>query len=158
MRQLFGGLLLMLLSAHVSHSFEIDGLTSGMSMDRARKKLEGSSYKNIQTKENGIIASGGNRFILLNFCKDELVLVQKHLQPGFDNFVRLIDEKRKELGKPADAWTETADVNLNFERVAVSFLWHDGMNSVKVTFTEFASNKQLDVTYEIKNTCRQVLD
>ena len=70
----------------------------------------------------------------------------------------MIDEKRKELGKPADAWTETPDVNLNFERVAVSFLWHDGMNSVKVTFTEFASNKQLDVTYEIKNTCRQVLD
>ena len=69
MRQLFGGLLLMLLSAHVSHSFEIDGLTSGISMDRARKKLEGSSYKNIQTKENGIIASGGNRFILLNFSR-----------------------------------------------------------------------------------------
>jgi hypothetical protein len=158
MRRLFGGLLLMLLAAHVSHSFEIDGLTSGMSMERARKILEGSSYKNIQTTANGIIASGGNRFILLKFCKDELVLVQKHVPPGFDNFVRLIDEKRKQLGKPADAWTETPDVNLNLERDAVSFLWHDGMNSVKVTLAEFAANKQLDVTYEIRNACRQLLD
>ena len=59
------------------------------------------------------MASGGNRFILLSFCKDELVLVQKHLAPGFDNFVRLIDEKTKELGRPADAWTEPADVMLS---------------------------------------------
>ena len=31
------------------------------------------------------------------------------------------------------------------------------MTSVKVTYTEFASNKQLDIMYEIKNACRQVL-
>jgi hypothetical protein len=70
----------------------------------------------------------------------------------------LIDEKRKELGKPADAWTEPADGNLPVERNAVSFLWRDSLTSVKVTFTEFASNKQLDVVYEIRNVCRQVLD
>lgn len=159
MRQLFVGLVaVMLLVAKVSDAFEIDGLSSGMSMERARKILEGSSYKNVQTRENGIIASGANRFILLNFCKDELVLVQKHLTPGFDNFARLIDEKRRELGKPVDAWTEPADVNLPVERNAVSVLWRDGVTSVKVTYTEFASNKQLDVLYETKNACRQVLN
>jgi hypothetical protein len=157
MRRLLAGLLLILLAADVSHSFEIDGLSSGMTMESAKKILEGSAYKSIQTRENGIIASGGNRFILLNFCKDELVLVQKHVTPAFDNFVRLIDEKRKQLGKPADAWTEPADSNLNFERNAVSFLWRDGPTSVKVTLTEFASNKQVDELYEIKNVCRQVL-
>jgi hypothetical protein len=158
MRRLFVGLVLILLAADVSHAFEIDALSSGMSMEKAKKILEGSAYKNIQTRENGIIASGGNRFILLKFCKDELVMVQKHVPPGFDNFVRLINEKRKELGRPADAWTEPADGNLSVERNAVSFLWSDSLSSVKVTFTEFASNRQLDVLYEIKNGCRQVLD
>lgn len=158
MRLLLAGLVVVLFAVKVSHSFEIDGLSSGMSMERARKILEGSSYKNIQTRENGIIASGANRFILLNFCKNELVLVQKHLTPGFDNFVRLIDEKRKELGKAADAWTEPADVHVPVERNAVSFQWRDSLTSVKITYTEFASNKQLDVLYETKNTCRQVLN
>jgi hypothetical protein len=158
MQRLLVGVILILLAAPASHAFEIDGLSSGMSTEKVRKILEGSAYKNIQTRENGIIASGGNRFILLSFCKDELVMVQKHLTPAFDNFVRLIDEKRKELGKPADAWTEPADGNLPVERNAVSFLWRDSLTSVKVTFTEFASNKQLDVVYEIRNVCRQVLD
>ena len=158
MRHLLVGLVLMLFAADVSHSFEIDGLNSGMSMAKAQKALEGSFYKNIQLRENGIIASGGNRFILLKFCKDELVMVQKHVPPSFDNFVRLINEKRKKLGKPADAWTEPADGHLSLERNAVSFLWRDSLSSVKVTFTEFALNKQLDVLYEIKNGCGQVLD
>jgi hypothetical protein len=148
---------LIVLAATASHAFEIDGLNSGMSLERSKKILEGASFKNIQVKENGIIASGGNRFVLLSFCKDELVLLQKQLTPGFDNFVRLIDEKTKELGKPANAWTEPADVNLPVERNAVSFLWRDGQTAVKVTYAEFASNKQLDIIYEIKNVCRQVL-
>ncbi|MBL0226319.1 MAG: hypothetical protein IPQ16_12375 [Geobacteraceae bacterium] len=158
MRQLFVGLVVILFTAKVSHAFELDGLNSGISMERARKILEGSSYQNIQTRDNGIIATGANRFILLNFCKDGLVLAQKHLAPGFDNFVRLIEEKRRELGKPADAWAEPADVQLPVERNAVAFLWRDGLTSVKVTYTEFASNKQLDVLYEIKNECRQILN
>ena len=158
MQRLTVGVILLLFAAPVSHAFEIDGLSSGMSMEKARKILEGSAYKNIQTRENGITASGGNRFILLSFCKDELVMLQKHLTPAFGNFVRLIDKKRKELGNPADAWTETADGNLPVERNAVSFLWRDSLTSVKVTFTEFATNKQLDVVYEIRNVCRQVLD
>jgi hypothetical protein len=152
------GLILILLSPHAVPAFEIDGLSSGMSMEKAAKVLEGASYKNIQTRENGIIASGGNRFILLNFCKDGLVMVQKHLAPGFDSFVRLIEEKRRELGKPSDAWTESADVNVPVERNAVAFLWRDGQTSIKVTYTEFASNRQVDMIYETRNNCRQVLD
>lgn len=158
MRTSIVGLVLSLLAAHGSHAFEIDGLSSGMSMEKAKKILEASSsYKNIQVKETGIIAYGGNRFILLNFCKDELVLAQKHLTPGFDHFVRLIDEKTRELGKPSDAWTEPVDVNVPVERNAVSFLWRGDVTSVKVTYTEFASNKQLDELYENRNACRQVL-
>jgi len=129
-----------------------------MSMERAAKVLEVFSYKTIQVRENSIIASGGNRFILLNFCKDGLVLVQKHLSPGFDVFVRLIAEKRRELGKPSEVWTESADVNVPVERNSVAFLWRDGSTAIKITYAEFALNRQLDIIYEIKNNCRQVLE
>jgi hypothetical protein len=70
----------------------------------------------------------------------------------------LIDAKRKELGKPSDSWSETADTHLPVERNAVSFLWRDGADSVKVTFAELALNRQLDILYEIKNDCRQILN
>lgn len=158
MRHLCSAIVLILLMAAVSDSFEIDGLVSGMSMEKARKKLEESFYKSIQVRDNSIVASGNNRFLLLNFCKNELVLVQNHLPPGFDNFVRRVEEKRKELGKPSDAWTEPADPNLIVGRNSVSFLWKDNLTSVKITFAEFASNRQLDVTYENRNSCRQVQD
>jgi hypothetical protein len=157
MRHLLIGIAYILLSAHASHAFEVDGLSSGMSMERARKTLEAAAYTDIQTRENRILAYGGNRFILLNFCKDELVLLQKHLTPAFAEFVRLVDGKKKELGKPAEAWVEPVDEHLPIERNAVCFLWRDGSTSVKVTFTEFASNNQLDILYEIKNPCKQVL-
>jgi hypothetical protein len=38
------------------------------------------------------------------------------------------------------------------------FLWRDGQTSIKVTYTEFASNRQVDMIYETRNNCRQVLD
>jgi hypothetical protein len=158
LKHIAAGIVCTLVSAAVSPAFEVDGLTNGMSIEKATTVLQGAAYRNIQTTENSMIASGGSRFILLNFCKDKLVLVQKHLPPGFDNFVRLIDAKRKELGKPSDSWSEPADTHLPIERNAVSFLWRDGAASVKVTFAELALNRQLDILYEIKNDCRQILD
>jgi len=157
MRCLLFGLALVLLAAGASPAFEVDGLSSGMSMEKAGKALAAAGYADIQTRENRVMAYGGNRFILLNFCRDELVLLQKHLTPAFSGFVRLVDEKRKELGQPAEVWVEPVDEHLPVERNAVCFLWRDGPTSVKVTYTEFASNKQLDILYEVKNTCRQVL-
>lgn len=148
----------LLVFASGCYPFEVDGLTSGMSMESARKVLAAASYKNIQARENGIIASGANRLILLSFCKGELVLVQKQLAPTFDTFIRLTDEMRKERGKPADAWGEPADGNLPVEKNAISVLWKDSLTSVKITYTEFASNKQLDVIHETRNACRQILD
>jgi len=158
LRCIAAGIIFTLLSANVSHAFEIDGLVSGMPIDKARAVLQGAAYTNIQTTENSLIASGGGRFILLNFCKDRLVLVQKHLPPGFDDFVRLVDEKRKALGRPSDSWSEPADGLLPVERHAVSFLWKDGAASVKITFAELALNRQLDILYEIKNDCRKILE
>jgi hypothetical protein len=152
------GIICSLFSASVSSAFEVDGLVSGMSIKKATAALQMAAYSNIQTTEHSVMASGGSRFILLSFCKDRLVLVQQHLSPGFDNFIRLIDEKRKELGKPADSWGEPAEAHLPVNRNAISLLWTYGGDSVKVTFTELALNRQLDILYEVKNDCRRVPD
>lgn len=157
MRYYFIICVFILLAASVSHAFEIDGIKSGISMDEAKKLLESYSYKTIEVKDNSIIASdeprGSDRFIALSFCKGKLVQAQKHLKPRFDYFVRLVNEKRRELGKPTDAWTRPTDVTSNYESNSVSFLWKDGPTFIKVTYSEFGSNNQLDILYEIKNSC-----
>ncbi|MEN6375262.1 MAG: hypothetical protein ABFD75_10865 [Smithella sp.] len=146
-----------LLLASVSHAFEIDGLKSGISMDEAKKLLESFSYKTIEVKDNSMIASdeprGSGRFIALCFCKGKLVQAQKHLKPRFDYFVRLVSEKRRELGKPTAAWTQPTDVTSSYESNSVSFRWKDGQTFIKVTYSEYGSNNQLDILYEIKNLC-----
>jgi len=156
MRNYIIGCIFLLLLTNVSHAFEIDGIKSGISIDEARKTLEKYSYKNIKLENNSIMASDENRFIVLSFCKGKLVYVQKALKPRFDYFVRLVNEKRRELGKPSDAWTSPTDVTSNYEDDSVSFLWKDGPTFIKVNYREFSSNNQLDIAYEIKNSCWEV--
>jgi len=132
MRNYFTVCVLILLATGVSHAFEIDGLKSGISMDEAKLLLERYSYKTIQLKENSLIASdeprGDGRFIALTFCKGKLVQADKHLTPHFDYFVRLVNEKRRELGKPSDAWTSPTGVTSSYESNSASFLWKDGQH------------------------------
>lgn len=138
-------------------AFEVDGLRSGMSQDQARKALE-ASYQGIQTKDSNIMAYhvSTGRFINLNFCKGKLVQVQKDLNPRFDDFVRLVYQKTKEVGKPITAWTRPADVESRVVSNSVSFLWKEGPTFTTATYTEFSSNNSLSVVYEIKNSCWQV--
>ena len=101
------------------------------------------------------LAEGG-RLISATFCKGKLVQVQKHLKPRFDHFVRLIEQKTEELGSPAAAWAKPSDVESRVDSNSDSFLWRDGPTSITVSYTEFTSNHQLDIVYEIKNSCWQV--
>ena len=77
MRYILVIFVLILLSSNVSHAFEIDGLKSGMSMEAERSLLETYSYRQIQIKENSILASdqsgSDGRFIALTFCEGKLV-------------------------------------------------------------------------------------
>jgi hypothetical protein len=82
--------------------------------------------------------------------------VQKHLEARFSDFVRLTEQKTKELGKPVAAWTRPSNVEAGAESNSVSFLWKNGTTVVTVSYTEFSSNKQLDIVYEVKNSCWQV--
>jgi len=82
-----------------------------MSPEEVKKVLE-SSYKRIQTKDNNIIGYhiSTGRLINANFCKGELVQVQKDLNATFQAFVKLVDQKTKEVGEPLTAWTRPATV------------------------------------------------
>lgn len=150
-------ILALLLMGGVVSAFEIDGLRNGMSPEQVKKVLE-SSYQGIHTKDSNImgyhISTG--RFINANFCKGELVQVQKDLNPTFQAFVKLVDQKTKEVGKPFAAWTRPATVESPVEINSVSFLWKAGQTFITVSYTEFPSNNTLDIVYEAQNSCWKV--
>ena len=142
-------------------SFEVDGLRSGMTFDEARSLVEKQSYGRVEVKDNHIGAwdaptTGPARAIFLNFCKGRLVQVQKHLRPRFDYFVRLADEKRRELGRPLDAWSRPTDVTSSAESNAIALIWRDGADFVTVTYTQLSSNNQLDITHDVRNDCWRI--
>ena len=113
-------------------AFEVDGFRSRMSFNDARSLVEKWSYDSVEVKDKSIeardnLSKGSARAIFLNFCKSRLVQVQKHLQPRFDYFVRMADEKRRELGRPLDAWSRPTDLasTSSAESNAIAFIWHD---------------------------------
>jgi len=151
-------LFLVIISLSAAHSFEVDGLRSGMALEEAKKVLESYSYSKIYIKENGIRAwdypeKNTHRMITLIFCKDKLVHLQKHLDPSFDYFTRLIESKRKALGQPINAWSRPTDAILPIDSNTISFLWEDGDTVITISYIEFEKKNQLHITYEIKHEC-----
>lgn len=143
---------------HPAYSFDVDGFKTGMTFAAARALVESHSYSHVEVKDGHIGAwdtppSSSGRTISLIFCKGRLVLIQKHLQPRFDYFVRLVDDKRKELGRPRDSWAQPADVTATVESNSVKFVWRDGSDFVVVSYTQFSSNNQLDIVHETPNDC-----
>jgi hypothetical protein len=144
-----------------AHSFELDGLKSGMAYEEVKAVLESQSYEHIQYKGNNIIATDTKpqphgRLISLNFCKSLLVSMQKHLIPRFEIFVSLVYEKRRELGRPLDAWTRPPDFTSSVESNSISFIWRAANDFTSITFTQFQSNNQLDITLDVQNDCYPV--
>lgn len=145
-----------------AYSFEIDGFQSGMSYEAAKTLIESQSFDRVELGDNYMVAQDlpddyFGRLYSLNFCKGQLTLVQKNLNPRFDYFVRLIHEKRNQLGQPLDAWSEPNDVTSMIDSNAVFFIWRDGSaDLVTVSYVEFTSNSQLSITYETRNECRSV--
>jgi len=152
-------IIILIISVNVAGAFEIDGLKSGMSKEQAKKVLDSFSFSDIRIENDNIIAQDkekkDGRLLALVFCKGKLVQVQKHLKPRFDYFARLVNEKRRELGKPADAWAKPTDVMSNIEDNEVTILWKNGPTFVKVTYHDFGSSNQLDIIYVMSNTCYQ---
>lgn len=139
-------------------AFEIDGFKRNMSIQEAQAKIKRSFYDKVEVKENYIMAhdNDSNRFIGLSFCDGKLIQVEKHLQPRFDYFTRLVDEKRNELGKPFDAWSNPTDVTSNIETNSVTFLWKVEDIIIQVIYYEYPTNKQLSILYQTYNKCWKI--
>lgn len=153
-------IVMMLFLSGNSKAFELDGLKSGMSMEQSRTVLKGISYENFQVLETTLLATDksldSHRRISASFCKGKLVQVQKGLQPLFNNFTRLVEQKTKEFGNPTSAWVRVPDVESGFDVNSVSFSWHDGSTAISTTYSEFSVSKQLDILYADKNSCWDV--
>ncbi|MFH1931332.1 MAG: hypothetical protein ABIN18_07060 [Pseudomonadota bacterium] len=137
----------------ISTAFEIDGFISGMSMQEAQKNVKRFSYDKVQVQEGRIMAfdypeKGSNRLVNLIFCNGKLVHIMKSLTPRFDYFTRLVDQKRKEFGKPVDAWSVPTDVTSNIESNSITFLWTVDDTIIHVSYTEFSSNNDLSISYD----------
>ena len=139
-----------------AYSFEVDGFRSGMSMNEAKKMLLNQNREKVEMEEGRLMAwdtAEKQRFINIGFCKGKVVQVEKHLQPRFDIFIRLVEDKRNELGKPIDAWSEPIDPMSTVEKSSVSFAWKRSKDIVTATYTEFKHNNQLSVNFETQNSC-----
>ena len=161
MKKIIFTTLILLGFVSISSAFEIDGFIRGMSMQEAQENVKSFSYDKVEVKEGRIFArdyrnKGSYRSINLIFCNGKLVQITKDLKPRFDYFTRLVDEKRKEFGKPVDAWSRPTDVTSNIEFDSITFLWKVDDTIIDVSYTEFSTNNQLSITYETYNTCWKI--
>jgi len=139
-------------------AFEIDGFKSGMSLQEAKEVLNRYSYRDIDVSKNGILARHpfNNHWINIGFCDGKIVLYQKDLKPRFDFFTKLVEEKRKECGKPVDAWSRPTNVTSNIESNSIIFVWKLYDTIITVDYIEFSTNEQLSITYETYNKCWEI--
>src|SRR5688572_33311180 len=94
--------LALIVLAPAAYSFEADGFKSGMAFSEARRLIESRSYSQVEVKDGYIGAwdlppRSAPRDAFLSFCKGRLVMLQRYLGPTFENFVRLVADKNKEL-------------------------------------------------------------
>ena len=151
--------LLFLVFAPNVYSFEVDGFRTGMSLADAHALIKSRNYSEVQVKDNhigawdtppsGLVAA---RTIFLTFCKDRLAQMQKYSPPGFEQFARLVHERRKELGRPLDAFSQ-ASGGARGSHDSVSLVWRSGREFVTISYIQFAANSQVDTIYDVPNDC-----
>lgn len=159
MKRYFFALLLIGASISCANAFEADGFRSGMPISEAKRLLENNVHRTIKVSAENIQAWDENKsssFINLGFCKGKLVLYEKHLEPRFDYFVRLMEKKRQQLGPPVDAWGVPTDLTATFESNTIKVLWKYGNSLEMLSYTKFESNDQLSLIYETKNKCYEI--
>lgn len=139
------------------HAFDVDGFRAGDSPEKVAAQIERLGLRQDPLDGGGVLAVGkGNRLYSLNFCKGELISVQKHLNPTFSNFVEISHQFTSSHGTPSAFWPRLPDRTSYGPNHALAVRWGVGSEIVTVTFREYESNNQLDVTYEAPNSCYEV--
>jgi hypothetical protein len=158
LRKRVGAFIAILVLPTVAYSFEVDGFKSGMAFSEARRLVENRSYSQVEIKDGYIGAwdtpsRSTRRDIFLTFCKERLVLLQRYLEPRFEDFVRLVADKNRELGAPLDTMARPHNAESSVKVNAISFLWRAQSDFLVVSYTQFPSNAQLDAVYQTQNSC-----
>jgi hypothetical protein len=142
-----------------AQAFDVDGLKSHMEKSEVERLLETLGYQ-VSPLDGGLLhgeASDG-RTISVNFCRDRLVSVQKFLDPSFSRFVEAAALFNSTFGPPSLLQPRVPDPTSNVQTYALDFAWRTqaGAELVSVSYADFGSSAQLDVTYEVKNSCYSI--
>lgn len=141
------------IASHAS-AFEIDGLKSGQSRAESVAQLQRLDLE-IEKGESGQLhgTAPDGRLYSLSFCGDALVQVQKCLAPSFKDFVELLYRMRELYGSPIVVLPELPDPTSHAKSHKLAIAWRHRQELVTAEFIRFDSNDQLDVTYEVRNSC-----
>ena len=159
-RLVAGGLLSLLVMGLASavEAFYVEGLMSGMSSSTVEKILEKHGYEVIAIEANGdIVARNGqdvSRTITAEFCTDRLIQVRNDYAPTFANFVRLVEQKRQELGAPASVKVVPAKAEPKADADAISFNWLDKETVIEIFYKVSEQSQQVAVSHRLKQSCQ----
>lgn len=134
-------------------AFEIDGLTTGLSREKAIAQLEIYGLKITSDSDSNLLASAPGRLYSLSFCKGSLVLVQKHLDPSFDAFVNLVSRFKSLYGSPLSIDSRLPNPTSYASAHGLSVSWRVHGELVTAEHESFSSNSQTSVIYDAPNDC-----
>jgi len=144
---------ILLISVSVAGAFEVDGVKSGMSIDQAKAVLEKYWPGSIDDRGGRIVAYSDrvlDPLLVLNFKKGKLYKYQKRSFPNFRYFSQLVEDKRREFGKPIDALFEPANAASAHEINCLQFHWKNGKCTCTVSYSQNDPNSWMTMTYEEK--------
>lgn len=136
-------------------AFDIDGLSTGQSREKAIAQLERYGLKITSEKDDHVLATAAGRLYSLNFCKGSLVSVQKNLEPTFNTFIELTARFHTLYGAPLSVAPKLPDPTSYAPAHSLSISWRDKAELITATHKSFSSNNQTDVTYDARNACFQ---
>lgn len=136
-------------------AFEIDGLKTGLSREKAISQLETLNLKITSISDNNVVAEASGRLYSLNFCNGSLVNVQKNLEPSFDTFVDLVSRFKSLYGAPLSIDPQLPNPTSYAMGYDLSVSWRVGRELVTAEHVSFKSNSQTSVTYDAPNLCFQ---
>lgn len=151
MKRLILIILCLLLSVNVATAFEVNFIKSGMTMIQAKLALSEYWCGPIAERGERIIAypiSTNDPLIVLSFRKGSLYRYQIRNYSSLPYFTQLVADKRKELGRPVDAWFEPINITSNQDINRFHFLWKNGKYTYRLSYPQNNQNNQMTITYE----------
>lgn len=151
-------LICLLIPLAAATAFDVDGIKSGITMEKVKAIISTWNFDSIEEKESHIIAfdypaKPSYRFYIFNFCDDRLTHIQKGIKPSMKMFIILFDSLSKTYGHPIDSDSNRSAYQDGTGSDGIDFLWRSGTEYIKLSYRVFSSNDSLDIHYDIPNRC-----